>query len=216
MTVILVFGTSTTYGAWDTEGGWVQRLRKHLDEKQLANENLYYMVYNLGVDGNTSTDILERVEFETLQRTKLLEKGEEVITILGAGTNDSIINNKTKKHHVSLEAYELKIKKIIALAKKNSTKILIVGAKPLDESKVNPIHWLKGHSYKNEHIEKYDKKLAEVCKKSDILFIDVYSKMTKIKGYEKLLPDGVHPNNEGHKLIFEIVRDALIKNKIIP
>jgi len=28
MVNILVFGDSITYGAWDEEGGWVQRLRK--------------------------------------------------------------------------------------------------------------------------------------------------------------------------------------------
>ncbi len=38
MTRILVFGPSTTYGAWDIEGGWVQRLRRYLDEKQLAEK----------------------------------------------------------------------------------------------------------------------------------------------------------------------------------
>lgn len=216
MVVILVFGTSTTYGAWDIEGGWVQRLRKYLDKKQLADKaSIYYMVYNLGVDGNTSTDILERIEFETLQRIKLIEKGEEVITILGAGTNDAIINNLTKKHHVSLEDYEMKIKKIIAVAEKNSTKVLFVGAKPLDESKVDPIPWLPGHSYKNEHIEKYDKRLAEICKKSGILFVEIYNEMRKIKNYEKLLPDGVHPNTEGHRIISEIVINSLVKNKVI-
>ena len=49
MTQILVFGTSTTYGCWDIEGGWVQRLRKYLDEKQLDDPELYYIVYNLGI-----------------------------------------------------------------------------------------------------------------------------------------------------------------------
>ena len=53
MTLILVFGTSSTYGCWDEEGGWVQRLRKHLDKKQLTDKDsdLYYLVYNLGISG---------------------------------------------------------------------------------------------------------------------------------------------------------------------
>lgn len=33
MVQILFFGPSTTYGAWDSEGGYVQRLRKYLDKK---------------------------------------------------------------------------------------------------------------------------------------------------------------------------------------
>ena len=49
MTFILVFGTSTTYGAWDSEGGWVQRLTKYLDNKQLEGKehptDPYYVIY---------------------------------------------------------------------------------------------------------------------------------------------------------------------------
>ncbi|MDP3998378.1 MAG: hypothetical protein Q8P89_02085 [bacterium] len=66
---ILAFGTSTTYGAWDIEGGWVQRLRRFLDEKIItANYEHDYFVYNLGVSGDKSADILERFETETKAR----------------------------------------------------------------------------------------------------------------------------------------------------
>src|SRR3989344_3552583 len=98
MTLILVFGDSITYGAWDTNGGWVQRLRTYLDKKQLADPKLYYELYNLGVSGDTSTDLLERFEAETKQRIKRMSAKEEIIIIVAIGTNDSIINNKTKKH----------------------------------------------------------------------------------------------------------------------
>ena len=39
---ILIFGDSITYGAWDKEGGWVQRLRKFLDERNLTDPNFYF------------------------------------------------------------------------------------------------------------------------------------------------------------------------------
>ena len=62
---ILVFGDSITYGAWDKDGGWVQRLRKFLDENYED-----FFVCNLGVSGNNSDDLLKRFEFETEQRIK--------------------------------------------------------------------------------------------------------------------------------------------------
>jgi len=215
MTLFLVFGTSTTYGAWDLEGGWVQRLRKYLDQKQFNDQGLYYVVYNLGISGDTSEGILERFEFETKQRLALKDEGEEVIIMICVGVNDSIYNNKTKKHQVELNKYALNVEKLIHLAKKYGTKVVFVGNKPIDESKVDPIPWLKDCSYKEVFVEQYDNKVAEICKKNKIPFIDMYHLFNKKPNYQKLLTDGVHPSTEGHKMIYEIVRDFLINEKII-
>src|SRR5271157_5203514 len=90
---ILVFGDSITYGACDSEGGWVQRLRKFLDGKNLINTEVYYSVYNLGVWGNAIEDLLKRLEFETKQR---IEENEEVMFVFAIGVNDSnFIYSKT-------------------------------------------------------------------------------------------------------------------------
>ena len=78
MTQILVFGDSIDLGMWDVEGGWVQRLRRFLDKKTLADSNFYYEVYNLGISGDTAEDLLESFEFETKKR---LSNGEEAIFI---------------------------------------------------------------------------------------------------------------------------------------
>ena len=40
---ILIFGDSIVYGARDKKGGWVQRLREFVDEKNL-NEKDYYKI----------------------------------------------------------------------------------------------------------------------------------------------------------------------------
>lgn len=79
----LIFGASITYGAWDREGGWVSRLRRLLDEKNIDEpDKYYYTVFNLGVSGATVGDILERIEVETKPRVR--EKGQD-ITILSVG-----------------------------------------------------------------------------------------------------------------------------------
>lgn len=215
MTLFLVFGTSTTYGAWDIEGGWVQRLRKYLDQKQFNNPDLYYVVYNLGISGDTSEGMLERFEFETKQRLALRDEGEEVIIMICVGVNDSIYNNKTKKNQVDLNKYASNIEKLIRLAKKYTTKVIFIGNKPIDEKRVDPLPWLEGCSYKKEFVELYDNKIADLCKKNNLLFLDVYHMFIKIKDYSKLLTDGVHPSTEGHKIIYEMIRDFLINEKII-
>jgi len=59
MAYLLVFGTSTEYGAWDfKKQGWVNRLRIFLD-KDVVPGKKFNLVYNMGVSGYTSKDGME-------------------------------------------------------------------------------------------------------------------------------------------------------------
>ena len=78
MAKILIFGDSIIWGAFDTEGGWATRLKKYFDENR--KEDFNYQVYNLGVSGDTTEDLLDRFEFETKQR---INEEEETIFIFG-------------------------------------------------------------------------------------------------------------------------------------
>lgn len=81
-----MFGHSITQGFWDTEGGWVQRLRKFLDEKSLKQpEEYYFEVYNLGVSGNDSRQLLDRFDDELEAR---LFDEDETLIIFQIGAND--------------------------------------------------------------------------------------------------------------------------------
>jgi len=211
MTRILIFGDSITYGAWDKEGGWVQRLRKFLDEKNLTDSDFYCLVYNLGVSGNTINDLIERFEFETKQR---LKESEETIIIFAIGINDSYFVHSENNNRVPINKFKENIQKLIKSAKKFSSKIIFVGLTPVDETKTTPIPWDADKSYKNEYIEKYNKVIKKVCEENEILFIEIFEDWMKLN-YKNLLEDGLHPNSEGHKKIFESVKEFLIKNKII-
>src|SRR3989338_9595652 len=106
MVQILIFGDSITYGAWDIEGGWVQRLRKYLDKKVInSNYEEYYITYNLGISGDISGDIIKRFKKETEDRLNDKEHNESVIFIFAIGTNDCLFINKTKKLNCSKEKY---------------------------------------------------------------------------------------------------------------
>ena len=207
MSQILVFGGSIIYGAWDKEGGWVSRLRRFIDKKNLSDaEDYYCLIYNLGVDGNTSENLLERFEFETKQR--LHEK--ESVFIFSIGANDALFDLSRKSHLVSLEKYEENIKKLIFLAKKFSSKIIFLGIAAVDESKTMPVSWDDNLFYKNEYIIKYNKILKSVCEENKVAFVEISNVLTSID-----LEDGLHPNSAGHQKIFEIVKEFLIENKII-
>ena len=208
---ILVFGASITYGAWDEEGGWTQRLRKFLDKKALENPDLYFRVFNLGIPGNTTEDLLKRFEFESIQR---LRKDEDAVFIFGTGTNDSQFLTSKNALRILPEKFKENIQKLIDIAKKFSSKIVFLESTPVDEKETVPIPWNKDRSCKNENIQRYNEIIKSICKGNRIYFIGTFDEWKRLD-YEKLLEDGLHPNSEGHKKIFETVKNFLTQNKII-
>jgi lysophospholipase L1-like esterase len=211
MTQILVFGDSIVYGAWDREGGWVQRLKNILDKKTLSDPNIYYRIYNLGVPGNVIEDVLKRFEFETEQR---LKEDKEVVIIFAIRINDSQFIHSQNNLRTAPKKFEENLGKLINLAQKYSSKIIFVGLTPVDEDKVSPIPWDTNKSYKNNLIEKYNNVIKSMCKENKIYFINIFGKLINLD-YKNLLEDGLHPNSEGHQKIFEIVRDFLTEKEMI-
>src|SRR3989344_3503884 len=170
---ILVFGTSITYGAWDSEGGWVARLRKFLDKKTISsNYKSHSLIYNLGVDGDKTEDVLKRFEPETKAR---FEQDNEIIIIFHVGINDIIFNDKLNSTEVSPEQFGKNLKSLLDKAKKYSKEIIVVGCLPVDK-RANPMPWSPGRSYKNEFVEKFDKIMASVSKNEGVYFIEVFKK----------------------------------------
>lgn len=217
MAQILVFGDSIVLGAWDKEGGWVQRLNKFLISRTLSIPEFwntdFMEVYNLGissVSGENSVNLLERFESEAKRRL-----GEyETVFIIAIGKNDSCFLKSKNSFATPQEKFKGNIQKIIKLAKKYSSKIVFVGAAMVDESKTAPIHWDKNMFYKNEYLRQYNEIIKSVCKENKIHFIGLIETFKK-SDCKNLLEDGLHPNSEGHKLIFETAKDFLVKEKII-
>ncbi len=195
-----------------SEGGWADRLRSFCMEKELENPEFDYSVYNLGISGDTSEDVLKRLENEISCR---IWKDEEIIIIFAIGINDSCFV-KSKNIFLNTESnFKKNIQKLIKLSEKYSSKIIFVGLTPVEESKTNPISWsTTGKSYKNKYIENYDNIIKSVCQENNIYFIDMLEEFKKID-YQKLLEDGGHPNSEGHRKMFEIVRDFLMERGIV-
>lgn len=205
MTKILVFGTSTTWGAYDTEGGWVERLKNYFNKKALDDDDFYLPVYNLGISGDTTYDILERFEFETKQRLK--EDDGDIVLIFETGGNDSSFIHSKNSLKYSIKEFQNNLKKLIDLAKKYSSNIIFVGLTPVEDSKTSPVSWDANLTYKNEYTKQFDGKLKEVCEKNKVSYIYMFDKLDKND-----LEDGLHPNNKGHKKMFKIIKENLKLN----
>lgn len=212
MANILVFGTSTTYGCWDSEGGWVSRLRKFIDQKIIdSNYQIDYLIYNLGISGDKSHNILERFDSETEPRLDRYDR--ENIFLLHFGINDCIYNEAQGGLEVPPEKFRKNYLKTIEKAKKYSSKIVIIGSMPVD-SRVDPMPWVPGRAYKNENVAQYNKIMEEVADETRVHFIEVFKKCASDNPSE-LLADGVHMNDKGHEKLFLIVKEYLLREKII-
>jgi lysophospholipase L1-like esterase len=198
---ILVFGDSIVYGSGDKQGGWVQRLRAFLERKYSEEP----FVYNLGIPGATTKEILKGFEFEFRQRW--YKTGNTLIFEIGSNDSAFLKSNKGKEW-ISPMQFERNIKEIIKRAKKTTKKIFFIGLTPVDESKTKPIPWDKNVNYENKNIEEYNKIINAICKKEKVPFIEILGKFKK-HDYKKLLSDGVHPNEKGHELIFQEIKKSI-------
>ncbi|MCW6160113.1 MAG: GDSL-type esterase/lipase family protein [Candidatus Micrarchaeales archaeon] len=209
----MIFGDSSVYGAWDNNGGWVNRLREPIDVKNLVDPDIAYFVYNLGIPGNTSVDVLKRFEAEYKER---LYPGvtQETIVIFGFGANDSMVSIAKDTSTVPIREFESSVNRLADLARERTKKVIFIGPAPVDESKVNPIPWDKGYAYKNARIKEYDNVIKAVCRKKNIMFFGLFDELLKLD-YKTLLEDGAHFSPAGHMVIYELVREYLTKNKIL-
>lgn len=200
----MIFGASTTHGNWDSMGGWSDRIRLHVIKKILDNPTKFLgHVFNLGVPGDMSSDLLKRIGPEIKARLFY----PETIILVSVGTNDSKINYADKKAVISDEEFENNQEKLVRIVKKYSQKILFLGFNPVDEKRTNP--W-RDNAYLNERLEKFNNIVKSVCEKNNIEFLNIF-KLFDSNDYLKYIYDGLHPNSLGHEKIFNLVRPFIDK-----
>jgi lysophospholipase L1-like esterase len=199
---VLVFGASSAQGFWDSRGGWADRLKHYYDGLQMQDFSVEQpRLMNLGVSNDSTAEILKRLGPECKARQN--DKGLAVVIQVGSN-NAAEIGGRLRS---SPEKYETDLETIIKKAEEFTYKILVVGFPAVDESKTNPIAWADIY-YRNENISLFEKAAARICDKLEIPFVSLHEHFLNSK--EKLhAHDGLHPNDDGHKLIFELVRPQL-------
>ena len=207
---ILVFGDSNTWGAWDTEKhGWVNRLQLSVEE----NFDRNYETYNFGVSGDSSKEVLKRMKpfcesvLETETSKNYFSK-ERSIIIIEIGGNDSSV--KDGKPKVTLEEFKENLSKILEIARAYTNNVAFLSVMPVYDKKSDPWIYENSLSFTTENVEKYSKVIEDFCNENNSLFINVYDSLKDRT--EELLEDGVHLNNEGHRIVSEGVETALKNN----
>lgn len=204
---VLVFGDSITQGFWAVEHGWVDRVRTHYDSVQLddLNGKDEPTIFNLGISGDTSADLVSRIGQEVAARTI---PGQKPIVIVQIGVNDSYTDRRGKKIEVNI--YKDNLRLIVQLLQGLTSKTIFVGLSANKDDMTSPAAWRHDLYYNGNEIKKYEEAMKNVAAEMDIPFIPVFNSFKEhIDAGEDLLPDGLHPNDVGHELIYQIVMPRL-------
>lgn len=203
----IIIGDSITYGIGDFEsGGWATMFKKYIvnkDDSKVCNNYVHVAAF----PGATSTDILNKID-SILQSFNHKEFTNTII--LSIGVNDTQEFNGNYKN--SIEQYRTNIEKIVKCVMNKGFNMIILGLTRIESDE--KFLWKPNKYYDNEIISEYDKDLSlilgydaelkEFCKNSRIKYIPMQEVLQK----EDFI-DGLHPNHNGHKKIFEKIIDNI-------
>lgn len=189
-----IFGDSVTQAAY-VGNGWVNLLRIHLEDKFPDD---FVNVFNLGVGGNTTDDILARFENESSARIP-------TSLIFAVGVNDSAYIQNISRPIVGEKMFKSNLERLCDLATKFSTDITFVGLVLGDDSILKPFpggmedeDW----SYDRKRTENYNNILKTVAESRNCKFIQLLDKLNP-EDFE----DRPHPNEQGHRKMFEVIKE---------
>lgn len=203
----IVIGDSITYGIGDFEsGGWSALLKNYIVNKDDSKVCSNY-VHVAGFPGATSTDILNKIEyiFNSFKHEEFKN-----IVILSIGVNDTQEFNENNKN--SIEQYKSNIEKISKYIMQQDAELIILGLTRIESDE--KFLWKPNKYYNNEVISEYDKdleailkfdsQLEEFCKENKIKYLSMQDVLQKDD-----FIDGLHPNQKGHKKMFERIKKYL-------
>jgi len=204
---ILVCGDSIAFGRGESPSvGWTGRLKAHFESLAFHN-----CLFNLGIPGDTSTNLLKRFETEIKYRVKYLREGDKYIVIIAIGINDTRGLGSPDKLQTKQSKFQKNISKLIEVAKKYTKHVVVVGLTPVDEDITNPF---ENTYFTNDRVCEYDEILKKSSRKCKIHYVNLFDTIIKLK-YKKLLTDGVHPNKKGYNEIYKKIKHFLIQKKLI-
>ncbi len=147
-------------------------------EQELLNRGLDYKVVNAGLSGETSAGGLTRIDW-------ILNQPVDIF-VLELGANDGL-------RGLPLDQTKKNLQSIIDKVQKKNPEVEIVLAGMMVPPNM-------GKEYSNQFTSMY----LELAENNDIIFIPFL--LDGVGGHSDLnLPDGIHPNVEGHKIVAKTI-----------
>jgi lysophospholipase L1-like esterase len=198
---IIALGDSLIYGFGDPEkGGWVEQLRRWW---MLPNSS-GHVLYNLGVRGDRTQQVAQRLEVEFRHRGELRNRVPDLI-ILSVGVNDSArLARPNGRNHTDFAVFESEIAALLDQAQQLCP-VLFVGMVPVDEAKMP---FLDCFYFNHADQYRYKEATRIACSQRQIPYLDIFDQwMARGDAWrnKRLTADGLHPNTLGYQSLLEEV-----------
>ena len=203
MAQIFIFGASSAYGVGGEEGGIGDLLKKKI-HSQMYHPNgtgEKHELYNFATSGATVEFVLESFEYQIDKYAK----DTKLIAIVSVGMNNSKAINKQNNFISSTFQYKTAMEKLLIGLKQKVDSIICYGYTLVDESKTTPIANPFNEDlayFRNDKITEFNKIFKQICEQLEATFFEIDVEYEEWKR-KYLYKDGLHPNKEGHQLIFD-------------
>ena len=193
----LFFGDSITYGEYDgVFGGWVDILKRYALQKYSDENKNELILFNLGIGGETTEGLVKRIPHEMKARNS----SDGNIAFIAYGANDLAVQDGNQM--VSQTKFKANIETAVQDAKIYSKDIYLISILPISENIDSKIS-ATGKIRTNEDVLLYNEILKDIAAENSLNYVDFHSAFIDQK--EILLSkDGVHPNENGYKMMAEI------------
>lgn len=193
----------------------------------LLQEKLKGIIHNTSRFGNTITRGISKLKHD------ILKDGPDVVLIEYGGNDcdfnwDEIANNPCMDHDpkTDLNAFESMLKDTIKMLKSNNIVPVLMTLPPLNADKylkwvsrnnplaeINILKWLGSVTKIYWWHERYNSAIIKIAEETRTRWIDIRGAFLQHPDFTKYLcNDGIHPNEDGHKLIADKIIDFVKSN----
>lgn len=205
--LIVTFGNSTTAPRKGIEKVYALRIHELLNEAGIQNK-----VINSGIGGSHSGSVKDndftKIEHGMDRFEKAVVNHHPNWVTLNFGLNDAYQDKgEGTSSRIPVEKYVENLNYFISQIKKDGGKIIVLTPNPVGS---------KLPKFRYERLTQYRKAAKGIAKANHVYFIDswkLFYRHTRKdpKSIDSLLPDGTHPNDQGHKLIADEIARIIKK-----
>ena len=162
-------------------------------------------VINAGVGGNTSTQGLARFDDDVINH-------QPHIVLILFGANDQVYEAGKDGPRVTVEQFKANLSEMVRRTRAAGGRPILVTSPPLGTHWHAPAHPIyEGGKANNAVMPQYARGVRDVGEALKVTTVDLYEHWSSlpIERIDAMMPDGVHPNAEGHAAIAEAILAAV-------
>ena len=159
-----------------------------------------HYIYNVSISGDTTRDVLQR--FEPEARRRGIEQYPSVVAIT-TGVNDAFRDDSGLRR--SLDSTESDLRDLVHKAREHAETVALMGCPPVDPDNNSVPN--TDYRIRDRDLEGIDDLKQAVSEDVEgVVFVDLRARIdTDSFSWD----DGIHPDADGHRRIYEAVREPL-------